>query len=116
MTVVICDSAAATVTIEVYEDSDGDGLPNWWETQYNLDPQLADTDGDGIDDGDEDDDADGRTNLAEYASGSDPLASDVVSGTGLFACASGGDARVPWMVALLLLVAPAFRRVGMPAG
>jgi hypothetical protein len=45
-------------------DTDGDGLPDWWETKYGLDLQNgvagADTDGDGI------------TDLAEYRAGTNP--------------------------------------------
>ena len=46
-------------------DIDGDGMPNWWETKYGLDPYdpsdaEADLDGDGI------------SNLEEYLSGTDP--------------------------------------------
>lgn len=43
-------------------DTDGDGLPDWWEKQYGGD--LA-ADGDA--------DHDGRSNLAEYRAGSNPL-------------------------------------------
>ncbi len=42
-------------------DSDGDGLPDWWETKYRLDRSHSnDTDGDGLSD------------LQEYLRGSDP--------------------------------------------
>lgn len=51
-------------------DSDGDGLPDWWElwagAPGHLDPFNADTDGDGLPDGHEDPDGDGLTNLEEY--------------------------------------------------
>jgi hypothetical protein len=40
-------------------DSDGDGMPDSWEEQYNLDPGNPDDAGD-------DDDNDGLTNLQEY--------------------------------------------------
>jgi hypothetical protein len=44
-------------------DSDGDGLPDWWENKYGL---VA---------AGEDDDNDGLTNLQEYQQGSDPQVS-----------------------------------------
>jgi hypothetical protein len=46
-------------------DSDGDGLPDWWESQYGLNPQNP-TDANG------DQDADGYTNLQEFANGTHP--------------------------------------------
>jgi probable HAF family extracellular repeat protein len=50
-------------------DSDGDGLPDGWETQYGLDPNSSadaaiDTDGDGL------------TNYQEYQAGTDPTMAD----------------------------------------
>lgn len=55
-------TATAATTLNVSADSDSDGLPDWVETGTNTyssplntgtDPNLADTDGDGINDGDE---------------------------------------------------------------
>ncbi len=43
-------------------DSDGDGLPDWWESQYGRDLNPAD-----------DLDTDGLSNLQEFRAGSDPL-------------------------------------------
>ncbi len=65
------------VLYEIDEDMDKDGLPNYWEGQYNqtgnlLDPYLKDTDNDGISDGSEDPDNDGLTNYEEYVHGTDP--------------------------------------------
>ncbi len=53
-------------------DSDGDGLPDWWEIANGYNPFSADTDGDGILDADEDDDLDGLTARYEYLAGTDP--------------------------------------------
>ncbi len=49
-------------------DSDGDGLTDWWEKLYGLDPNLADS-------GD-DPDNDGWTNLDEYNLGGNPTVSN----------------------------------------
>ncbi|MDD4527125.1 MAG: hypothetical protein PHF25_03695 [Candidatus Margulisbacteria bacterium] len=59
----------ALSTVPTSDDTDGDGLPNWWEELYGLDPNVAninpsgdltDTDGDNI------------TDLEEYLRGLDP--------------------------------------------
>jgi RTX calcium-binding nonapeptide repeat (4 copies) len=49
-------------------DGDGDGLPDWWERLYGLNPALADATGDG--------DGDGWSNIEEFRRGSNPLASN----------------------------------------
>lgn len=49
-------------------DSDGDGLPDWWESKYGLDPKTANANGDP--------DGDKANNLAEYRAGTDPSGSD----------------------------------------
>ena len=54
-----------TIHIEdVQKDSDGDGLPDWWETKYFRSPVAARPEADG--------DRDGWTNLQEYQRGADP--------------------------------------------
>jgi hypothetical protein len=47
-------------------DFDKDGLPDWWEIENGYDPMNPDTDGDGINDGDEDLDGDGLSNREEF--------------------------------------------------
>ena len=47
-------------------DSDGDGLPDWWENKYGALVAGADEDGDGV------------SNLQEYQQGSNPLVADFV--------------------------------------
>jgi hypothetical protein len=49
-------------------DTDGDGMDDWWEANYKLDPLSDDSAGDK--------DGDGFTNLQEYQNGSDPNVSD----------------------------------------
>lgn len=48
------------------EDLDGDGVPDWWETRFNLDDANADPDGDGL------------NNLAEFRGGTSPRRDDRV--------------------------------------
>ncbi|HYM56978.1 MAG TPA: hypothetical protein VES79_03360, partial [Solirubrobacteraceae bacterium] len=87
----------------VARDTDGDGLPDLWEIQYGLNPQSAgdagidsdhdgldnltelrlrtlptgaDSNGNGVSDGDEDADGDGLHNSTENHIGSDPTTAD----------------------------------------
>ena len=46
-------------------DADKDGLPDWWETLYGLNPNVTDSHVDS--------DGDGRTNLEEYNAGTNPI-------------------------------------------
>ncbi len=50
---------------EPMKDSDGDGIPDWWELKYGLDPQDAS-------DATKDTIADGYTNIEKYINGIDP--------------------------------------------
>jgi hypothetical protein len=66
---------ANTISIRVLlkdGDLDEDGLPNGLEMVLGLNPTLADSDEDGVPDGDEDSDGDGITNAVELAQGTDP--------------------------------------------
>lgn len=56
------------------QDSDGDALSDWIEfSKLKTNPLLKDSDGNGVNDGDEDSDHDGITNKAELDFGFDPL-------------------------------------------
>ena len=63
-------------TFQVTIDSDGDGVPDSVEVTMGLNPLDADSDLDGIPDGDEDADGDGLSNRAEVVMGSNPLVAD----------------------------------------
>ena len=55
-------------------DSDNDGLSDGMEVNIlDTKPLLSDTDGNGIPDGDEDNDGDGFTNIQELQCDSDPI-------------------------------------------
>ena len=79
-------------------DTDGDGLPDAWESAHGLDPAS----GDGRDGADGDPDGDGLPNLGEYRLGADPLAPDT-DGDGL---ADGEEAGGIWLDALDRMVHP----------
>ena len=78
------DNDGVPDTIEEYlgtdmskDDTDGDGLSDYIEiVNLGLDPLKADSDYNGINDGDEDCDADGLTNLEEIRIGTDPSLED----------------------------------------
>ncbi|MEI6210152.1 MAG: LamG-like jellyroll fold domain-containing protein [bacterium] len=64
-------AGAAMTTNHAYlatGDSDGDGLPDWWETANGLDPRN----GEGGSGSSGDPDGDGLSNLYEYRAGTDP--------------------------------------------
>jgi len=53
------------ITIDL-EDTDSDGMPDWWEEKYGFDPFDPN-------DADEDEDDDGYTNVEEYEERTNPL-------------------------------------------
>jgi hypothetical protein len=64
-TVLYAGSTILRLTNLVVLDTDSDGLPNWWEDQYGLDPQVANAG--------EDPDGDGASNLDEFRAGTSPV-------------------------------------------
>jgi hypothetical protein len=58
-----------TVTVQQDYDSDGDGMPDSWETRFGLNPHDP---GDAV----LDNDGDALSNLAEYQAGTDPTKKD----------------------------------------
>jgi hypothetical protein len=57
-------------------DADGDGLPDWWETQYGFDPNNPNGNNGGGADGD----GDGRSNSDEFVLGTNPNLPDGSAG------------------------------------
>jgi hypothetical protein len=89
------DATSDAATLTVHPDTDGDGMPGWWETLYGLDPD--------VDDADDDLDGDGLTNLAEFEGGTDPSAPNAGGGETGLGCAAGGHGGPRCSLALLLL-------------
>ncbi len=65
------DATPAVTQVSGILDTDGDGMPDAYETDNGLDPQ--------VDDGGSDADGDGLSNLAEYNAGTNPQAADTDS-------------------------------------
>ena len=77
MSVQLWDDPAGD-KIGVNADSDGDGLPDYWELANGLDPFSSDQNGNGIRDDQDDFDGDGLSNWYEYLAGTDPCDSTTV--------------------------------------
>lgn len=89
------------------QDSDGDGIPDGWETLYGLNPNNpsdAGTDSDG----------DGYTNLQEYLAGTDPR--DSSSYPGSQAASVPALDWIGYCIAVLLVALFAFRNMRKKAG
>lgn len=63
-----CDLGATGGPVGSATDSDADGLPDWWEAAWGMDPAT--------DDNLDDDDGDGLDALGEYLFGTDPTNAD----------------------------------------
>jgi subtilisin family serine protease len=63
---------AADTFVPLFEDTDGDGLPDWWEEAMGLNPLRAG----GHNGADGDPDGDGLTNFYEYLAGTNPFDAD----------------------------------------
>ncbi len=75
----------------VFLDTDGDGIPDWWERQYTGDPLALSPSGDN--------DGDGTVNLDEYLAGLNPLSGASrfeVTGTEAGTDASGRFLKIKW--------------------
>ena len=70
MTVSLGLQTGTTITA----DADGDGLPDWWELLYGLNPNSAV----GNDGANGDPDGDGKTNAQEFLLGTNPVAKDFI--------------------------------------
>lgn len=70
------DSFASSFKLLGYVDSDGDGLPDFWEIEKGFDPFNPDSNGDGIPDGKEDGDEDNLPNIGEFLLNTDPTKKD----------------------------------------
>ena len=62
----LLESFFSTFQVLGYLDSDGDGLPDFWELENGLDPQNPDTNNNGTPDGEEDSDNDNLPNIGEF--------------------------------------------------
>jgi len=95
------DARTFDMGVDEFVDTDGDGLPDWWEGPGDLDPD-ADIDGDGLttvqeygygtDPNNADTDGDGSNDGDEITAGTNPLNADNAAGTYYVNDATGSDA------------------------
>jgi hypothetical protein len=93
--VTLTDTRLVKAAIGPVADSDGDGLPNYWEAAHGLDQNNPD--GDQGSDGDPD--FDGVTNIQEFLFGLSPILQDQVPLMSIGRATNGGlDLTFPLMV------------------
>lgn len=86
-TVALSTRFALRTVVEIV-DSDGDGLPDWWELAHGFDPHTADADADA--------DGDGFSNLEEYNAGTDPRKPDIFANSMAESLAFTADLSPPY--------------------
>jgi hypothetical protein len=91
----VTDSKTFWVTLDV-NDADNDGMPDWWEEKYGLDPEDPS-------DANQDLDADDYTNLEEYKMGTNP-AKDIFLENAGYGIKENGGFLVVSLVLFIVIV------------
>jgi len=87
---LVAGDSQAGMDFDLSEDNDFDGMAGEWEREHGLDPER--------DDGEEDADGDGFTNLQEYLDDTDP--NEREEGCGCTTHRSGGWFGLGWLVVI----------------